>query len=198
MKKISLLSCGLLLAALASSSAYADTISFNFAGTSGNTPSSNQFTGSGQFTITQQSAGVYLITGVSGNITEGSNVGNGTIDAIASLIQPGVFNTSSHSDTNDNLLFVPVNNNGNNFDKFGVAFTLADGSQVILYNNDGFGTFITSKGGTSAKSEQIASYTLGAITPTQTASPVPEPGSIALLGTGVLGLAGAIRRKLSV
>jgi len=29
-------------------------------------------------------------------------------------------------------------------------------------------------------------------------SPVPEPGSILIMGTGLLGIAGALRRKLNV
>ena len=41
------------------------------------------------------------------------------------------------------------------------------------------------------------SFTLSGTTSTTTTSTTPEPSSIMLLGSGVLGLAGILRRKLS-
>jgi hypothetical protein len=204
MKKFSLLACALVVAASASSaSAFADTITFNFSftGTSGSNPSQNQFTGSGEFVGTATSTpGVYLISSIiGGSVIEGTNVGPTTgstdTEAITSLLGVGGFSSSSHSSTNDNLLYFPVSssNNNNSFDQSGLAFTLADGSQVILYNNDGFDAWTVSKENKSVQ-EQISSFNVTEVAP----STVPEPASLALLGTGVFGIAGIIRRKLSV
>jgi hypothetical protein len=197
MKKITtLLSLGLFAVALsASTSAFADTFTFSFSGTSGSNPSQNQFSGSGSFTATEQSTGVYLITGISGFITEGSNVGTGDTEAIDGIIGVGDFSSSNHSTKNDNLLYYPTSsaNNNNSFDKNGLAFTLDDGSQIILYNNDGFDTWTLNRSNKSV-SEQISQGF--SVQEVPAGSPVPEPGSLALFGTGILGISGTLRRKL--
>jgi hypothetical protein len=61
-------------------------------------------------------------------------------------------------------------------------FTLHSTSEYVFYYNDG----------------QSASYGTFSASPAVSASPVPEPGSIALLATGLLSGAGALRRRFSM
>jgi PEP-CTERM motif len=175
MTRLSLALCSLVLAALPSSAAFADPVSFNFSF------SNSDFSGSGVLAADSTStAGLYEIVGVTGDVVVGK-----TTDAISGLLAAGAFPADG---PNDNLLYFPeLPAPFGAFDASGVSFELANNAgKVNLFLSDGEDLKLT-----GGKQDEQA----GAITVTET-SPVPEPGSLALLGTGVLGLAGMIRRRL--
>lgn len=167
----------------ASLAARADTFNFTFGTTS------DAFSGSGTFTASSVSAGQYLITGISGT----TDTGNGVNQTIASLLAPGTFPTFSNGGTvppNDNLLFDPQANGGY-FDQAGVAFELNNGAQVNLYHVpfDPSDAFLLRTNGATVN-ENVA------ITVTQVTATTPEPNTMVLLGTGLLGVAGVVRRRI--
>ena len=84
-------------------------------------------------------------------------------------------------EVNDNLLFYPKA--PEYFDSDGVAFTDSNGVKYDLYFF--FVYNLLSDHGIDDNGEVSV-------------SPVPEPGSIFIMGTGLLGIAGALRRKLNV
>jgi len=176
MKQRTLGLCILALVTLAISSvAHADTFDFSFSGI--------LFSGSGTFTATEEGAtDVYDVTGVTGTVKDWAGSSN-----ISSLIGLNKFNG------NDNKLifpgiappFLPTKF----FDGNGVSFALADGDDIDL--NDSWGSEFAVIGAPKGLVLPEAS-TIGIAKN----SPVPEPSTLALFGTGIFGIAGAIRLKL--
>jgi len=165
--------CVTLIAGLSSSMAYADTFNFTFSGVSD--------TGSGVMTASPTGTpGVELITGIVGT-TDGS--------AISALLAPGSY--PAPLALNDNDLYTA---SGSFLDIQGVSYVLANGTDINLY----FGQFGTGDptvynliSGPDEINDGLTSFSL-----TQNVAATPEPGSLVLLGTGVLGLVAAAGRML--
>ncbi len=199
---------GMCLAALlCCSAASADTFSFSYSG-SGTTTISGaySFTGAGMFTATEiGTSGKYLINSMTGTA-------NGV--PITGLL--GTFSFPPIGDlANDNDLYFPLLNNGA-LDTNGFSFQTGTGAGVTDYNiyylsgvpagtydlisstyppqdnnpND-YPTF-------TLDSFSIVDTTTGTPITTPPTNATPEPGSLVLLATGVLCMAGTMRRRLSL
>ncbi|HEV2577893.1 MAG TPA: PEP-CTERM sorting domain-containing protein [Acidobacteriaceae bacterium] len=175
--------------------AFADTFNFTYSGmgTIGSTPTN--FTGSGTFTATSTgTTGEYLINSVSGTA-------NGV--AIAGLLAPGIYpSASSGNPPNDNFIFFPLASGGA-LDLNGFSFDTADGTDYNIYYFDpGYGlvtdpNFDGTDSLTFTLTDDTTGTTVVGAPGGSTAAATPEPGSLALLATGVFGIAGVVRRRFT-
>jgi hypothetical protein len=152
--------------------AHADSFDFSFSGSTGS--------GSGTFTGSLTSTpGVYLITSVTGT-TNGQTIAN--------LLPPGTYPTSfGVSGENDNDLYL----NGAAFVDFaGISYVLADGTDVNLAS-EGSSEYAEIAGPNPTAVEALDFFT---VTP---AAATPEPSSFVLLGSGLLGVVGLLRKRLA-
>jgi hypothetical protein len=128
-------------------------------------------TASGTFTATLVSGNEYLVTSING-------MQNG---AAMTLLGVGAY-----ADNNNEIFSsAPFLTNG------GLAFVLSGGTTAYnVYFDPGVGYF-------ECSSALTPCHALGSGTPVQfSLSEVPELGTLTLLGSGLLGLAGMARRKL--
>lgn len=145
--------------------------------------------GSGGFTLTGTATdGVYEVTSMDGQVN-GTNI-------------TGILPENSYKG-NDNLLY----NSETYLDGSGVSFLLDNAANVnIFYSNgdwflQGDGNFVLDGGGdgpvltpsvSGPTTLELTSFTFRP----EGAAVTPEPSSIMLLGTGILGAAGIVRRRL--
>ncbi len=181
MTALRLLLAGVAFSTLASTAAFADDFHFSF-GTA-----ADPFSGSGTFTATAQGNGEYLVTAVTGT----TDTGNGVNRPIESLLPVGTFPTETnggYTPPNDNLLFIPSVDESN-FDSGGLSYILGNGAQINLFDGGGADDALLERSNGAIVFENVdITVTPNAVT--------PEPGSIALFGTGLLAVAGTMRRRL--
>ena len=168
----------------ASLAAHADSFDFTF----GN--SSSPFSGSGVLTTgTLEAPGEYLIASVTGTAETAPNGRNLVIN---SILAPGAFPTPSNGGSfpaNDNTLF--VTNGIGSLDGNGLSFILSNGAQINLYNPSGSANDALLERANGTDVAEDVPITIAAV------APIPEPSSFTLLGVGLLGVIGVVKRSVA-
>lgn len=145
---------------------YANSVTFDFSF------SGTGITSSGSLTATLVSGNEYLVTSISG-------MQNG---ASMTLLAPGTYGA------NDNVIF----SSKPFLDSFGLAFVLSSGLTDYNIYFDPLNSTYLECNSAAGPCNAIGTGTVikGSLTE------VPEPGTLLLLGSGLVGLAGMARRKL--
>jgi len=191
MKRITVILSILVFALATTGLAMADVFSYNFSG--------NGQTGSGLVFDANEGGGQWSITGANGTID------GFAVTGIAPCAYPGPCGPIGTT-TWDNILYYPAavtfpNTGAANVDWDGLMFTLANGDYLNLYyyDNQSQGGDVCGGAGYCASliDANGTSISFGAVSATfAPAASTPEPSTLVLFGSGILGLAGILRKKV--
>ena len=191
MKRITVILSILVFALATTGLAMADAFTFSF--------NANGQTGHGLLLDANEGGGQWSITGASGTID------GFAVTGVAPCAYPGPCGPIGTT-TWDNILYYPAaitfpNTGAANVDWQGLMFTLANGDYLNLYYYDnqsqgadicgglGYCASLLDANGNPISSGVVSNATFAPAT-------TPEPSSLVLFGSGILGLAGILRKKM--
>jgi hypothetical protein len=216
-KSLKIVSFSLLTAFALSAPAFADTTLYSNGPTNGNNNGFYIDGPSGPFGQTISDSFVASASGNASILSFGEWVPTGdTPTSVSWSLGTSVFGDDISSGSTAQVGYTFLFNNGDGFDIYeatvtGLSGALTAGDTYFLSlngANDSAGSqfdawddnegpaqcnFENYVGSGGCPSEESEAFTLS----TGSTSPTPEPGSLLLLGSGVLGMAGVVRRKLS-